>query len=670
MAPMITSRPAHGILAALLLGLIGCGDDIELRYERVQVQRGNLNEQLEEIGVLTPRDPELIKTTFRAKVQWIVEDGSWVNEDDLLFILNEEEELSRVAEDRTELLSERQEIRLSRLRRQHAELMEAHRLATALRKYKFEQIRYRILTSKPVGGDELIRLHEELSPLEQETNRLRLEFEGAQDQFQQVENDYLEKLEAWQLHRDELLRMQARIDEITPLVEQELTENNQVERQDNEEKARELEELRARLEQLRQQTGTIRAELDQARAERDAAAKPRDALAETIAKREQREEELYIRIEIEKRGLPLTRLRLDEESKLLELAERTRAVERGRIALAAGALSQAELDELIADLKATENNLAILRKRIVIAEQPLTPEEQAEADAQLAQAKAEAESAQDKHDRALAMLDQDIAVRSARINELEQEIEQRSRNFPSIIESNIAFARRELDLLEADDKQRRAELEQAIAEWQAQLEQARLNPPNVERAPVAGIVRLKRKGWGRQVIVAGEDVRDGDTLVEIYPSANMDVVVPVNEVDVRRIERGMPATMTVPALADLHFTGTITHVSGIGRDKLADRGGHAGVVEFSARIKPSESNDRFRQGMSTLTTITIDSAEDVLYLPRAAVSIEGDQWQVMLEDQSVISIEARPFGPNTIIIESGLTEGQTVLIPRIVDDGL
>ena len=178
--------------------------------------------------------------------------------------------------------------------------MEAHRLATALRKYKFEQIRYRILTSKPVGGDELIRLHEELSPLEQETNRLRLEFEGAQDQFQQVENDYLEKLEAWQLHRDELLRMQARIDEITPLVEQELTENNQVERQDNEEKARELEELRARLEQLRQQTGTIRAELDQARAERDAAAKPRDALAETIAKREQREEELYIRIEIEK----------------------------------------------------------------------------------------------------------------------------------------------------------------------------------------------------------------------------------------------------------------------------------------------------------------------------------------------------------------------------------
>ena len=38
----------------------------------------------------------------------------------------------------------------------------------------------------------------------------------------------------------------------------------------------------------------------------------------------------------------------------------------------------------------------------------------------------------------------------------------------------------------------------------------------------------------------------------------MDIEVPINEVDVRRVAEGMPAVLVVPALDNLEFTGKKT----------------------------------------------------------------------------------------------------------------
>ena len=45
-----------------------------------------------------PRDPVLSRSPFSARLQWVVEDGTWVEAGANLFILSDEDEVKRIAE--------------------------------------------------------------------------------------------------------------------------------------------------------------------------------------------------------------------------------------------------------------------------------------------------------------------------------------------------------------------------------------------------------------------------------------------------------------------------------------------------------------------------------------------------------------------------------------------
>jgi multidrug resistance efflux pump len=640
-------------------------------FVAVSVQQGALHNIMRESGTLRPREPVLVKCPFIARIEYIVDEGSWVEQGDTLFILNEEEELKRVADERNNLLGVRQELRLAQMRRAFSADSEAHKVTAAKRRLELEAVRYRILAAKPVGGDELVRLHEQLTPLENKTKELRKRYEKAEAAYQHTFDQHLDAADALQNHRDALMRLQARIDELQARVDVAPENLNAAERTERDTAEKELPDARGEQDKLKGGETALVERLAAARAQVDEAQKPRNALAGELAERELNEQEYYIRIEIEKRGLPLAKLRLDHEAGTLSLAEAERKLEQGRQSFAHGALSRSALDDLEAAARRESNQLRIIEEKIAIADRPLAPELEAEAKVKLETAQNQAAQAEDAYKRALAIQDQEIAVLKAQERRWMASIDTKSRHFPSMIEANIEFAEKELAALDSEEVERRGEITRDIARLRAELEAAKANPPNVIKAPVSGIVWIMREG--ERPRQAGDKAWDEDALVELHPPGNMEVVVKVNEVNVKHVSKGMPATITIPALADAECPGEVSHVSAIGRDKFADAGdgwnpgGFADVTQFDLRCSLRESRDDVRQGMTAIVSILLAEKATATWLPLGAVTRTADGWTVLTGSArrpSERAISGEPFGTDFFIVSAGVQPGETVFVKR------
>ncbi|MAE66210.1 MAG: hypothetical protein CMJ18_18220 [Phycisphaeraceae bacterium] len=641
------------------------GDDTF--YDTVVVRRGSSRAVLREIGIVTPRDPVLVAVPVEGTLEWIVEEDTWVDVGDRLYVINDDDALKQVTEARTSLLASRQELELARLRREHAGRHEQQKVDAARRIAGLERIRHTILATPPQGGRRLIELHEQLVPLEKANKALRREYERAQDRYQKLQDAYLEAYDAWQQQKDRLLQLQAKIDEHAVRVEAEVDETvpEQVEARD--EAAARLAEAKARMEKVRAALPERAAARDAARAARDAAQPPRDDLRRQVAQREEQERKLYIELEIEKRGVELAKVQINRRIARLTLEENERKLREGRATFESGALSAAALEKLDSDVVSARDELAVLDEQIRIAARPAPAEELTEARLEMEQAEMKAARAEAARDLALAAIDEQIALLEAQIAEARHTVEYRSAHFPSVIEFNIRFLEKRLEALDEDETASRDAIEQELAAQRGQLARVRDNPPNVGRAGSAGIVKLVRR-WGR-TYHAGDRVHADHVIMRIYPNLNLDVIVSVNESDVRRIRAGMAVTMTVPALDGAVLSGSVTRVAGVGRDKFheSDNAAFAGVTEFEARVAFDAISEALRPGMTVVSEIELERVDDVLILPKGAVRRAGDRTYVLIGDRGrprERDVDGRVHGDDGFIVERGLAEQEQVLVER------
>ncbi|MBN8526231.1 MAG: HlyD family efflux transporter periplasmic adaptor subunit, partial [Planctomycetes bacterium] len=395
--------------------------------------------------------------------------------------------------------------------------------------------------------------------------------------------------------------------------------------------------------------------------------RPRDDAAGGLARAEAAEAGLRFQAEVEKRGLALARLQLDERQAVVDLEETRRVRDQTRTAVESGSVARSELERLDDQLARQENALEVVRTRIAIAQRPPDAKVLAEADAQLLQARTAAEDARSAYDRAIAMLDQDLQLKQAQVERIERRIDQRSAGFPTVLESGIRFAERELSLLGPDEAEDRAAVEAQLKRLREQHELASGAPPNIVKAPVAGLVRVQRNGDRQRQ--AGDQCWELDPMVEIYPPENMDVLVRVNEVDISRLRIGQKARIVIPALKDREMAGEVVQVAGVGRDKFsrpeyAGKAGFADVVDFESRIRLDDTAGvPLRQGMAARVWISM-SRTDALRLPLAAVSRHEGGWRVRRPGGGWQAVQGSPAGPLWFAIASGLAEGDQVEIER------
>ena len=149
-----------------------------------------------------------------------------------------------------------------------------------------------------------------------------------------------------------------------------------------------------------------------------------------------------------------------------------------------------------------------------------------------------------------------------------------------------------------------------------------------------------------------------NTLMTIAKMENVKISIQVDELDILSISEGQAATITLDALPEETFEGTISRVAPLASQST-------GTAKYTVDILIPK-HDSMRIGMSASASIVIYSAEDVLLLPLNALQQMGDDMLVYrsYDEQGNLTgeqiVETGISDTDYVEIVSGLEEGDTV----------
>lgn len=191
------------------------------------------------------------------------------------------------------------------------------------------------------------------------------------------------------------------------------------------------------------------------------------------------------------------------------------------------------------------------------------------------------------------------------------------------------------------------------------------------RAPADGTVLDVR-------VQQGVTVGAGSVIAVVGDLSNMEVTLPIDEIDAGRVKPGQPATITADAVPGKQFPGTVSSISFEGKAT-------AGIATFDAKVL-AETGNELLSGMSCDVVIYTDSKSDTLLLPVEALQTrdsgyivwvvpglpEGETQseihlspsitQKLLSEAKPVNVEVGLISSNYAEILSGLKEGDTVLV--------
>ena len=144
-------------------------------------------------------------------------------------------------------------------------------------------------------------------------------------------------------------------------------------------------------------------------------------------------------------------------------------------------------------------------------------------------------------------------------------------------------------------------------------------------APITGTIVDKNYN-------AGEITEANQVLCSIYDLSYLTMTLSVDELDIANIQVGQTVAVTADAVEDTTYEGVVTKVSVAGTSS-----GSATTYPVTIRI---DETDGLLPGMSVDATITLDSAEDVLAIPAAALN-RGDTVLVTADSPSAAGAEAQ-----------------------------
>jgi multidrug resistance efflux pump len=664
-----------------------------VRVIEFTVERGAVVDTLHEVGELDTQHPTLLHAPFSGELKWLVQDGTWVEAGDQVLVFNEEDLVRQVTTQRADLVDKQQNLQLARLNADHARIAEAQRVENARQALKLGEIRHRILISEAKGGDELLRLDAKVRPIEEKLTKLQAELKPLEERFRKSRDTYITALQAWQEGRGRLLEEKAgaNLNKLSGAAGMKTKDSSEAGGGATK-KERKVQKRAAAGAVQQDQTGSsddsaeekepersveeevteLKKALDVARSAHQADRKPYERVLAEVDGVDAEAQELYIQIEIEKRGLPAAQLAIDRDIAKLQLAEAERQVESGKRALAAGAMSQSRVDKLVADAVAAKGRLEILQYRYEIASRPAEEDEVATSEAALATAKRAVDNAQAVYEREMAIHQGQIDLITAQVVRAKGDLERAGKGFAKAIEGTIKMLRTELALLTDEDAVRRREIDGEFKRLERELAEAESKPPHIVLAPSAGLVRLREHDDDLTDI--GDRWSRGHTVAMLYPPGNMTVEAGINEVNFQRVKAGMPCRVHVPALNVTIEDAKVKHISQIGRDRVRTKSRWttipgSGIIEFELAVDLGRDVEAFRQGMTVHLAIETARRDDVLHLPASAVQRESDGFSVLVDPDrgERKPIQGEFFGDNTFIVTGGLAEGDTIY--RIYENG-
>jgi HlyD family secretion protein len=155
----------------------------------------------------------------------------------------------------------------------------------------------------------------------------------------------------------------------------------------------------------------------------------------------------------------------------------------------------------------------------------------------------------------------------------------------------------------------------------------------------------------------------GGAFITLDNLNTFQLVVPFEESDAARVAVNQSVDVTVDAIPDLTAKGTVLSIAPSGTSS-------SGIVEYYATIVLADGADsRLRDGQTALADVIVETVDNVLRVPSAAVSRDASGTttvQVRGEDGQGVPtpFEAGTVGDEYTQVASGLREGQELLLPQ------
>lgn len=177
-------------------------------------------------------------------------------------------------------------------------------------------------------------------------------------------------------------------------------------------------------------------------------------------------------------------------------------------------------------------------------------------------------------------------------------------------------------------------------------------------APISGTV-LKIN------VTEGDNVSPNTQIAIIADLNNLEVVVPIDELDIGKVKIGQPAVVTAEAIPNTKFTAEVVKIALEGTSR-------GGVATFDVTLRIKDTG-QLRPGMTVNAEIITAIKNDVLLLPVEAIQKRGDRNFVILEgeqqeDQSkpnIVPIKIGLVSEDYVEVVEGLKEGDTVIYPSV-----
>lgn len=176
------------------------------------------------------------------------------------------------------------------------------------------------------------------------------------------------------------------------------------------------------------------------------------------------------------------------------------------------------------------------------------------------------------------------------------------------------------------------------------------------KAPSSGMVIYKkdRDGSKRK---AGSTVNPFDRVIATLPDLSaMISKVYINEIDISKVKPGQKVNISVDAFPQKSYKGVVTSIANIG-EVLPN----SDAKMFEVQIKVDGSDPDLRPSMTTSNKISIETFDDVMYIPNECVHAGIDSIPfVYVKNKTKQIVVLGASNEKNIIVEQGLKPGEQI----------
>jgi len=171
------------------------------------------------------------------------------------------------------------------------------------------------------------------------------------------------------------------------------------------------------------------------------------------------------------------------------------------------------------------------------------------------------------------------------------------------------------------------------------------------------------KNWDGTKKKVGSTISPWQPSIATLPDlTKMESKTYANEVDIRKVEEGLPVKVGFDAFPDVELEGVVTDVANVGEKK---RG--SDIKVFQVLIKLKEIDKSIRPGMTTSNKILTFERKDVLSVPLEAVFTQDSITYVFKKSGFSINKKQVKIGDSnndSVIIKEGLSENDEVYLNK------